>query len=172
MCHLSATSQAAHQRTHPLSFTLSKGYTSSGFIGVYSMGLRKRGDKYNPQQCHNWELGHLSLVVLRCPSGDCDNASHHNHSHSPALTNSAATFTGLVSSSPLTSEPGAPSDWSELRDPGLSLARLTDHPEDLTTLGRHVWRVCPVSLNLSVTNNSWHKMSAWQVRDLGAATTN
>ena len=41
----------------------------------------------------------------------------------------------------------------------------------ISPLGRHVWRVCPVSLNLSVTNNSWHKMSAWQVRDLGAAST-
>ena len=65
MCHLSATSQAAHQRTHPLSFTLSKGYTSSGFIGYYSIGLRrKKGDKHHPQQCHNWELGNLVTCHL------------------------------------------------------------------------------------------------------------
>ena len=62
---------------------------------------------------------HVRDLVTCCPHSDLLLVSlvslswlwqchrHHNHSHTPALTNSAATFTGLVSSSPLTSEPAA-----------------------------------------------------------------
>lgn len=89
-------------------------------------------ERFHKYESHWWVSylsSHVRHLVTCCPHSDPGLVSpvslswlwqchrHHNHSHTPALTNSAATFTGLVSSSPLTSEPGvvwlvtAPGSW-------------------------------------------------------------
>ena len=93
------------------------------------MGLRKRREKTSQAspRVTSEAPGHSSLVVLWCPSPDCDNAT-------------ATTITVTPRRSPTLLPPSqvscqalpwhrsqVPSNWSESQDPGLSLVTDWSH---------------------------------------------